>query len=102
MKIKRDMIKKTVLMVLAFAIISGSILLRSMTSFAAPIHQANCNQVLYYEKAFVSKSSYTHNSQYGLCYVVVTEVFNRYVCNCGASITEERIDRHETHNQPHG
>ena len=100
MKTKRNMIRTTVLAVLACIIITGSFLLSSMTSNA--VHLTTCNQVLYRRPNWESTSSYTHASQYGTCYVSVKEVYIKYSCNCEDSISLERISRQETHSQPHG
>lgn len=98
-KNKRKVIKIASL-VLTLVIMGGGILSTSIISKAA--HTTECSKVLYYRGDELRKSQYTHETQYGLCTVSVTEYYAHYSCNCGAEQTYSRVSRNEVHHQPHG
>lgn len=93
-------VKQTVVVILSLCIVIGGILFSTVTGNAA--HSTTCNKVMYYQGVVTQTSQYTHSSQYGICTVSVTELFNCYKCNCGDQISYSRINRQESHSQPHG
>ncbi len=97
-KVKKN--SMVIIAVMAVTILLGSIYIAPIKGSAA--HQAGCDGTMYYQGVITRKSGYTHNSQYGSCTVSVTELFDYYVCKCGAENSSSRIERREVHSQPHG
>ena len=102
---RRIKINKSVYIILAVIIVMilGVIICSPINSSAASGHNTTCSQIMKYKGLYTEYSSYTHSSQYGLCTVSVKDTYDKYACDCGASIyLSPRKSHSETHNQPHG
>lgn len=99
---KNGKLKRIITLALSVAILSGGLLTSSIVSKADGVHQANCNQILYYTTTGDEPDSYIHTSQYGVCTVTVTRCYNYYKCHCGAVQEKRLVSQQERHSRPHG
>lgn len=97
---KRNIIKKAFTLALCFTVMIGNILFTTVTSNAA--HQSTCDTKHYFKYIYNKYPNYSHSSQYGQCQVNVTEVHQYFECQCGDESSSKRINRVESHSQPHG